>query len=67
MSPAIKSNTDEKALSFWLIPLAIYRDVPGARIPGGSEDVLLDLAIRQLAKRFQEGVKLQQQQPKPKI
>ncbi|KAF4818871.1 Acyl-CoA dehydrogenase apdG [Colletotrichum siamense] len=30
----------------------IYREVPGARIPGGSEDVLLDLAIRQLTKRF---------------
>ncbi|KAK5244388.1 hypothetical protein LTS06_010016, partial [Exophiala xenobiotica] len=26
----------------------IYRDVMGARIPGGSEDVMLDLAIRQL-------------------
>ncbi|RSL58712.1 Acyl-CoA dehydrogenase apdG [Fusarium duplospermum] len=30
----------------------IYREVPGARVPGGSEDVLLDLAIRQLTKRF---------------
>ncbi|GKT45920.1 acyl-CoA dehydrogenase apdG [Colletotrichum spaethianum] len=30
----------------------IYREVPGARTPGGSEDVLLDLAIRQLTKRF---------------
>ncbi|KAF4911345.1 Acyl-CoA dehydrogenase apdG [Colletotrichum viniferum] len=30
----------------------IYREVPGARIPGGSEDVLLDLAIRQLTKTF---------------
>lgn len=30
----------------------IYREVPGARIPGGSEDVMLDLAVRQLAKRF---------------
>lgn len=26
----------------------IYRDVPGARIAGGSEDVMLDLAVRQL-------------------
>lgn len=33
----------------------IYRDVPGARIPGGSEDVLLDLAIRQLVKVYQAG------------
>jgi acyl-CoA dehydrogenase len=30
----------------------IYREVPGARIPGGSEDVMLDLAIRQLVKNF---------------
>ncbi|KAI9926997.1 hypothetical protein ASPWEDRAFT_55302 [Aspergillus wentii DTO 134E9] len=31
---------------------AIYRDVPGIRIPGGSEDVLLDLAVRQLVKLY---------------
>ncbi|KAL2867747.1 acyl-CoA dehydrogenase family protein [Aspergillus lucknowensis] len=31
---------------------AILRDVPGARIPGGSEDVLLDLSVRQLVKLF---------------
>ena len=31
----------------------IYRDVMGARIPGGSEDVMLDLAVRQLVKNFQ--------------
>jgi acyl-CoA dehydrogenase len=30
----------------------IYRDVNAARIPGGSEDVMLDLAIRQLVKNF---------------
>ncbi|EEH41417.2 hypothetical protein PAAG_02980 [Paracoccidioides lutzii Pb01] len=30
----------------------IYREVPGARIPGGSEDVLLDLSVRQLVKVF---------------
>lgn len=24
----------------------IYREVPGARIPGGSEDVMLDLVVR---------------------
>ncbi|GAB0134471.1 hypothetical protein EsDP_00002841 [Epichloe bromicola] len=34
---------------------AIYRDVAGARIPGGSEDVLLDLAVRQLVKIYQLG------------
>ena len=33
--------------------IAIYRDVPGARIPGGSEDVLLDLSVRQLVKVYQ--------------
>ena len=33
--------------------VGIYREVPGARIPGGSEDVMLDLAIRQLVKNFQ--------------
>ncbi|RMJ29044.1 acyl-CoA dehydrogenase [Aspergillus sp. HF37] len=32
---------------------AILRDVPGVRIPGGSEDVLLDLAVRQLVKLYQ--------------
>ncbi|KAE8376052.1 acyl-CoA dehydrogenase [Aspergillus bertholletiae] len=32
---------------------AIMRDVPVARIPGGSEDVLLDLAVRQLVKIYQ--------------
>ncbi|KAH2667400.1 hypothetical protein KXV32_005929 [Aspergillus fumigatus] len=36
---------------------AILRDVPGARIPGGSEDVLLDLAVRQLVKIYQLGEK----------
>ncbi|KAH7305892.1 long-chain specific acyl-CoA dehydrogenase [Stachybotrys elegans] len=30
----------------------IYREVPGARVPGGSEDVLLDLAIRQLVRLY---------------
>ena len=36
----------------------IYRDVPGARIPGGSEDVMLDLAVRQLVKNYQRETKL---------
>lgn len=30
----------------------IYREVPGIRIPGGSEDVMLDLGVRQLVKNF---------------
>ncbi|KAF1816839.1 acyl-CoA dehydrogenase [Eremomyces bilateralis CBS 781.70] len=30
----------------------LYREIPGARIPGGSEDVLLDLSIRELVKHF---------------
>ncbi|MCJ1396333.1 hypothetical protein MMC18_009222 [Xylographa bjoerkii] len=36
----------------------IYRDVPGARIPGGSEDVLLDLSIRQLVKNYKYKTKM---------
>ena len=36
----------------------IYREVPGARIPGGSEDVMLDLAVRQLVKNFQNKTKV---------
>lgn len=32
----------------------IYREVPGARIPGGSEDVMFDLAVRQLVKLYQK-------------
>jgi len=35
----------------------IYREVPGSRIPGGSEDVMLDLAIRQLVKNYQRKTK----------
>lgn len=35
----------------------IYRDVMGARIPGGSEDVMLDLAIRQLVKNYNNATK----------
>lgn len=35
----------------------IYRDVPGARIPGGSEDVLLDLGVRQLVKLYKTKTK----------
>ncbi|KAI4174730.1 MAG: hypothetical protein LQ343_002101 [Gyalolechia ehrenbergii] len=36
----------------------IYREVPGARIPGGSEDVMLDLAVRQLVKNYQARTKV---------
>ena len=35
----------------------LYSEVPGARVPGGSEDVLLDLAVRQLVKNFQNATK----------
>ncbi|KAI9653080.1 MAG: hypothetical protein M1821_007731 [Bathelium mastoideum] len=38
--------------------LKIYREVPGMRIPGGSEDVLLDLAVRQLVKNYKNKTKL---------
>lgn len=34
-----------------------WRDVMGIRIPGGSEDVMLDLAVRQLVKNFQNATK----------
>ncbi|KAF9890598.1 hypothetical protein FE257_005729 [Aspergillus nanangensis] len=43
---------------------AIYRDVPGARIPGGSEDVLLDLSVRQLVKLYKAQEKQLGQQSK---
>lgn len=42
----------------------IYREVPGARIPGGSEDVLLDLAIRQLTKRFRTETEKEKAKPR---
>jgi len=35
----------------------LYREVPATRVPGGSEDVMLDLAIRQLAKLYQAKTK----------
>ncbi|KAJ8119293.1 hypothetical protein O1611_g10640 [Lasiodiplodia mahajangana] len=43
----------------------MYRDVPISRIPGGSEDVLFDLAVRQLVRLYQEKTKALQ--PKAKI
>ncbi|KAM0308368.1 hypothetical protein ACHAO8_010058 [Botrytis cinerea] len=36
----------------------IFREIPGARIPGGSEDVMLDLSIRQLVKNYQAKMKM---------
>lgn len=35
----------------------LYREVPGVRIPGGSEDVLLDLSVRQLVKNYRNATK----------
>ncbi|EMD00962.1 hypothetical protein BAUCODRAFT_190396 [Baudoinia panamericana UAMH 10762] len=35
----------------------MWREVNGHRIPGGSEDVMLDLMIRQLAKNYQRKTK----------
>ncbi|KAK4503646.1 hypothetical protein PRZ48_004561 [Zasmidium cellare] len=35
----------------------VYRDVMGSRIPGGAEDVMLDLSIRQLVKNYQKATK----------
>jgi acyl-CoA dehydrogenase len=37
--------------------VGIYREVPGIRIPGGSEDVMLDLGVRQLVKNFKNKTK----------
>lgn len=36
----------------------MYREVPGVRIPGGSEDVMLDLAVRQLVKNYRNKTKM---------
>lgn len=38
----------------------INREVFGARIPGGSEDVMFDLAVRQLVKNFEKKTKILQ-------
>ncbi|KAL9090407.1 MAG: hypothetical protein Q9159_002034 [Coniocarpon cinnabarinum] len=35
----------------------IYREVNNARVPGGSEDVMLDLCVRQLVKVYQSRLK----------
>lgn len=35
----------------------IYREIPAARIPGGSEDVMFDLAVRQLVKQYEAKTK----------
>jgi acyl-CoA dehydrogenase len=35
----------------------LYGEVMGVRIPGGSEDVMLDLAVRQLVKNYQNATK----------
>ncbi|TVY84130.1 Acyl-CoA dehydrogenase apdG [Lachnellula suecica] len=34
-----------------------FREIPGAKVPGGSEDVMLDLAVRQLVKNFRAKTK----------
>jgi acyl-CoA dehydrogenase len=36
----------------------IFRETPAVRVPGGSEDVMLDLAIRQLVKNYQNRTKM---------
>ena len=36
----------------------MYREVPGIRIPGGSEDIMFDLGIRQLLKNYERKAKL---------
>jgi acyl-CoA dehydrogenase len=50
------------------IAARIYGEVPGARIPGGSEDIMLDLAIRQLVKKYRNKTKmLERQSASPKM
>ena len=36
----------------------LYREVPGMKIPGGSEDIMLDLGIRQLLKNYERKAKM---------
>ena len=38
--------------------VVLYREVMGMRIPGGSEDVMLDLAVRQLVKIYRTQIKM---------
>ena len=48
----------EQGLAADPIIIGIYREVPAARIPGGSEDVMLDLAVRQLVKNYKSQTKI---------
>lgn len=45
----------------------LYREVMGTRIPGGSEDVLLDLAVRQLVKIYKVQMKMLEAQGGAKL
>lgn len=45
----------------------IYREVPGSRIPGGSEDVMLDLSVRQLIKNYKSKTKALKDNAGPKL
>jgi acyl-CoA dehydrogenase len=42
----------------------IYREVMGTRIPGGSEDVMLDLAVRQLVRNYQRQTQMVLERPR---
>lgn len=42
----------------------IYREVMGVRIPGGSEDVMLDLAVRQLVRNYQRQTEAIMERPR---
>jgi acyl-CoA dehydrogenase len=46
-----RDQSDNKALTIFS---GIYREAPGIRIPGGSEDVMMDLGVRQLVKNFKK-------------
>ncbi len=51
-------GTDRASVRADPITIGIYREVPLARIPGGSEDVMLDLAVRQLVKNYKSQTKI---------
>ncbi|KJX95123.1 acyl-CoA dehydrogenase like protein [Zymoseptoria brevis] len=45
----------------------MWREVNGNRVPGGSEDVMLDLMVRQLGKNFQRKTALLEKSQKSKM
>lgn len=54
-----KSQTQDTSIIIIVLTSisGLYREVPGSRIPGGSEDVMLDLSVRQLVKNYKNKTK----------